>query len=368
MAHRVPLARRNLLADPRRLVASVFGVGLALMLILLLDGLWSGIQTRVTIYEDHSGADLYVAQAGTKNFFGGISSIPVETTAEVRSDPDVDWAAPVRGLFTIVELHDRKVPVYLIGSEQGERGGAWSISEGRAPETDDEVVVGRGLVDRHGLGLGDTLQVLGQPFTVVGIDSQADAFMASFAFLTHSATDELLNASGTTSFILVGTDNPDVVRSRLAEKTGLAVLDVDELRDSDRALLTRAYGVPIRVMVAIAFGAGSLVIALTTYAAITERRREYGIVKAMGASGTQLTRLALSQSLALAVAGMAAGWLLFLLGRALIIALRPQFSIVTSPTIGVRAAVAALVMGLVAAIVPARRLATIDPSTAYRGG
>jgi hypothetical protein len=38
----VPLARRNLTAEPRRLVVSAVGVGLALMLIVLLDGLWEG--------------------------------------------------------------------------------------------------------------------------------------------------------------------------------------------------------------------------------------------------------------------------------------------------------------------------------------
>jgi hypothetical protein len=39
MFGRVPLAWRNVLAEPRLLVASAAGVGMAIMLILLLDGL-----------------------------------------------------------------------------------------------------------------------------------------------------------------------------------------------------------------------------------------------------------------------------------------------------------------------------------------
>src|SRR6266545_3399584 len=53
---RVPLARRNLLADRRRLAASVTGVGLAVMLILLLDGMWAGIRQQTTLYTDRTGA------------------------------------------------------------------------------------------------------------------------------------------------------------------------------------------------------------------------------------------------------------------------------------------------------------------------
>lgn len=52
----VPLARRNLLAEPRCVIAT--RVGMSIMLILLLDGLWSGIEAKITTYEDNVGADL----------------------------------------------------------------------------------------------------------------------------------------------------------------------------------------------------------------------------------------------------------------------------------------------------------------------
>ena len=63
----VPLARRNLLADPRRLAASALAVGLAL--ILLLDGLWAGVRAQVTRYEDEIGAQPYVVVPGARSLF-----------------------------------------------------------------------------------------------------------------------------------------------------------------------------------------------------------------------------------------------------------------------------------------------------------
>lgn len=365
MPGRVPLARRNLLAEPRRLAASAAGVGMAIMLILLLDGLWAGIEANITTYEDNVGADLYVAQPGTRNFFGAISVIPADTVESVRADPDVEWAVNVRGFFSIIELHDTKVPTYVIGSTPGEPGGPWELRSGRAPMADDEVAIGRVMARRHGLDLGDQLDIMGRSLTVVG--TSTDAFMAAFVFMTHAATDQLLGAAGTTSFVLVATPEPTAVRERLAA-TGLSILDRDELARADLDLMARAYRVPLTVMRAVAFAVGSLVIALTAYTAIADRRREYGIVKAMGARASRLVTLALEQTLLIASVGLAAGGLLFVAGRAVIGWSRPQFVILASAGSIGRAVAAALLMGLVAAVVPARRLARLEPASAYRGG
>jgi putative ABC transport system permease protein len=365
MHRRVPLARRNLLAEPRRLAASAAGVGMAIMLILLLDGLWAGVEANITTYEDNVGADLYVAQPGTRNFFGAISVLPADTIDSVLADPDVDWAANVRGFFSIVELHDTKVATYVVGSTPGDRGGPWDLRQGRAPEADDEAAIGSVMARRHGLDVGDRLEIMGRSFRVVG--TSTDAFMASFVFMSHAATDQLLSSPGTTSFVLVGTNDPTSVRERL-EATGLSVLDRDQLARADLNLMARAYRVPLAVMRVVAFVIGSIVIALTAYTAIADRRREYGIVKAMGAGAARLIALAVEQTLLIAAAGLVAGGLLFMIGRAVIGWARPQFVILaTTGSLG-RAAAAALVMGLVAAIVPARRLARLEPAAAYRGG
>jgi putative ABC transport system permease protein len=293
MTGRVPLARRNLLAEPRRLAAAAAGVGMALMLILLLDGLWAGIRANITTYEDNVGADLYVAQSGTRNFFGSVSVIPADTVAAVRADPDVDWAVSIRTFLSIVQLHDRKVPTAVVGSTPGARGGPWEIGNGRAPSADDEVAVGSVMARQHGLGIGEAVEIMGRRFRVVGTTS--DAFMVSFVFMTRRATDQLLRSPDTTSFVLVGTDSPDAVAARV-RSTGLAVLDRDTLARNDLSLMARAYEVPLTVMRAVAFVVGSLVIALTAYSAIVERRREYGIVKAIGARRRHLVGLACSWS------------------------------------------------------------------------
>jgi putative ABC transport system permease protein len=362
---RVPLGRRNLLADRRRLLASVVGVGLAVMLILLLDGMYTGIQAQSRIYTDKEHADLYVLQPGVRDLTAGTSSLPMSTLTTVRADRDVTWAAPIRTAYLIAQLHGKKVATYLVGSVPGEAGGPWAISSGRAPVAGDEVVLGSALAQRHNLHVGDRLEVLGHSLRIVGI-APANGFMMSYVFVTHHAFDAVAGAPNTTSVILIGTENASAVQQRLRAE-GLNVLSREQLAQNDVKFATGVFGSPLKLMVGIGLAAGTLIIALTAYTTIIERRREYGIVKAMGATRRRLVELALFQTLILAALGLVAGWLLFLVGRELIVSSRPQFSVVLTSGALVRASAAAFVMALLAAIIPARRLAKLEPAVAYRG-
>jgi putative ABC transport system permease protein len=346
------------------LTASVVGVGLAVMLILLLDGMWAGIRAQSTIYTDKVRADLFVLQPGIRDLTAGTSSLPMSTLAKVKADPSVRWAAPVRTAFLVAQLHGRKVPTYLVGSVPGRQGGAWAVSSGRAPRADDEVVLGSALARRHGLHVGDRIEVLGQSLRIVGI-APANGFMMSYVFVTHRALDRLSATPNTTSIILVGTSNPTAVAQRLREQ-GLNVLSREQVAANSVKFATGVFGSPIRLMVGIGLAAGTMIIALTAYTTIVERRREYGIIKAMGATRKRLIRLALFQTFTLAALGLVAGWLLFLGGRELIISSRPQFTVLLTSGAIVRATLAAFVMALVAAVIPARRLAALEPAVAYR--
>ncbi len=366
LARRVPLGRRNLFADRRRLAASAVAVGLAIMLILLLAGLWAGIRAQATLYEDHTGAALYVVSPGTQGLFTDGSSISRRDVALARLTPGVRWAAPVRTRFAILDLHGRKAAVGVVGAMPGDHGGVWALDRGKAPRADDEIVVDQILAQRHDLHVGSTITVTGNRLRVVGLSRDTSAFMTGLVFVTHRATDLALRSPGTTSAVLIGTSHPGTVRARL-EAAGLTVLDRDQIRGAALRLATRIYGTPMTLMVGVGLIAGTLVIALIAYTAVSERRREYGIVKAIGGTGWRLARLAIVQTFGIAAAGALAGILLFGIGRAVIEWYRPQFLVVLDSSAVTRAGLALVVMATVAALLPARRLAHLDPAAAYRG-
>ncbi|MCX7619323.1 MAG: FtsX-like permease family protein [Acidimicrobiales bacterium] len=337
------------------------------MLLVLLEGLSTGIDRRVTVYEDRSGAELFVAQPGTRSFLGSTSAIPSQVVDQVRALPSVTWVSRVRGFFSVQLIEGRRVPAYVVGYDAGSPGGPWSLVQGREPAADDEVVVASGLANRAGLAVGQTIALFGRPFTVVGVAGDADMFMASFVFMTHAATDALLGSSGTTSFVLVGTDEPETA-IRNIRGLGLHALTTSEIRTNDLALKGQAYTAGLRLILAVAFSVGTLVIALTIYSTVMDRRREYGVVKALGASGMQLGRLVLAQTLALALAGLLVGLVLAATGAAVIGWVRPQFAIVVTPQAVKQVVAMALAMGVVAAVVPLRRLVDLPPAVAFAGG
>ena len=243
------------------------------------------------------------------------------------------------------------------------------MSRGRPAVADDEIVISPVLARRYGLHLGGTLPLMRCTFRIVGYAADASGFMVTFAYVTHAATDALLASPDTTSVVLIGS-RPGQTRAVAArlQARGLNVATRAELAATDRRLLTGIFGSFLALSVVIAFAAGVAIVSLTVYTSVVERRREYGIVKAIGATPARLVTIVVGQTLVLTLLGLAAGWLLFLAGRALVLWYRPQFAIIaTRGSVGF-AALAALVMAVLAALVPARRLAALDPAAAYRGG
>ena len=354
-----------MLAEPRRLAAGSLAVGLALMLVLLFQGLWTGVQEQVTVYEDKTGADLFVLAPGASSLFSEGSTLPISTLDTVRATAGTSWAAPVRSGFSILDMHGKKVAVTLVGSQPGQPGGAWGIARGRAATSDDEAVIDPSLAATHRLGIGDDLPVQSRMLRVVGITTGPGSFMIGMVFVQHDAADALLGTTDTTSFVLVGATDPASVRARLTN-AGLHVVDKVQLRDADLTLATRIYGQPLRLMVATAITAGILIIGLVTYTDVVERRRQYGLLKALGAGRVAMVQLALGQALALGLIGTAAGSGLVYVVQALLAAWRPQFPVILTPAAFGYATAAALAMAMVAGVLPAVRLVRLDPATAFR--
>jgi putative ABC transport system permease protein len=364
----VPLATRLLAARPVRTAAGALGVGLALMLILLLSGLWAGVQQRVTVYEDHLGAGLVVVPPGTESLFADPGALPAAAADAIRRTPGVDAADPVRTLYLILELPHGKAAVAAVASDPGRPGGPWALVAGRPPQAVDEVALDAVFAGEHGLVIGDHLPVLGHRMTVAGLTDDTTMFMTPLLFTTTDAMTGMLRATGTTGSVLVTLSpgaEPAAVRTQLT-RSGLTVRTPAQLHEAALTLATRIYGSPVRLKVGVAFVAGTLIVALVAHTRVTEQQRELGILKAMGATPGRLRRIAVAETAALTGLGAVAALVLMLLARQVLTWWWPAFPVAVTTATVVAAAVAAVAMALVAAWLPARRLARLDPVTAFR--
>jgi putative ABC transport system permease protein len=362
----VPVARRNILDDRRRLAISTLGVGLAVALILLLEGLWGGVLAGISAYPDRVGASLFVREPGTMVLTEG--AIPLSTFAAIQAIPGVQRADPVIAKYVILDLHGTKEALSVIGFQPGAMGGPWEITAGRTVEAGDEVVMDQSLATDHGIGVGDTLAVQGQPFRVVGLSSRTRTFTGGgFVFVSLEAAERLFGESRTATFILVRTSSPASVEAAIQVRTELAVDSPAAIATGEREVYAGILGRVFNLMLLIAFAAGTLIVALTVYSGVVDRLREYGIAKAIGASRTRLFRIVVGQTLVLATLGTLEGFVLFAVVSRVLVSFRPQFpSSLTSGAVG-GVVLAAGVMALLAAIVPTHRVSRLDPASVYRG-
>ena len=361
----VPVTRRLLAARPVRTAAGIVGIGLALMLMLLLNGLWTGVQERVTTYDDHLGAELVVVPPGTQSLFGDPGVLPVATVTAIERTAEVTDASLIRTMYLILELPHGKAAVAAVASELDGPGGPWAFAEGRAPAGADEVALDAMFADQHGLGLGDRLAMFGHSMRVVGLTEDTAMFMTPLLFTTTDAMTGMLGAGETAGAVLVSTNNPGGVAGRLRDQ-GLTVRTPAQLREASLALATQIYGPPLRLMVGVAFAAGTLIVALVAYTRVTEQQRDLGVLKALGATPGRVRRVAVAETVVLTAAGAVAAVLLLLLTRELLAWWRPAFPVALTAGTVARTAAAAAVMAVLAAWLPARRLNRLDAATAFR--
>ncbi|NMM35282.1 MAG: ABC transporter permease [Phycicoccus sp.] len=360
----VGVGRRLLIARPVRAVAGALGIGLALLMILVLDGLWAGMRERVTTFEDHSGAQLAVVDAGTQSLFAEPSVLPFSVVDEVAAVRGVSKVSGVRTTYSILELHGGKAAVALVGFTPGGLASPWELTSGRLPG-EGEVVVDSLFADKHGLVVGSRLPVLGGELPIVGLTAGTAMFMTPLVFTTEATLTGLLRAPGTTGAVLVATRDPIGVADRL-RTAGYNVRTVADLREGSLAMATRIYGGPVRLMIGVAFAAGVLIVALVAYTLVAEHRRDFGLLKALGATPGRLRRLALMQTMSLTALGAGVAVVLLLVARVVIGAWRPELPVSVTGGSLVRAALAAVGMAALAAWVPARHVTHLDAAAAFR--
>jgi putative ABC transport system permease protein len=232
-----------------------------------------------------------------------------------------------------------------------------------------EVVVDSVLADKAGLEIGDRLVLEGTPLRVVGIRPGGNPlFQLAFANGTQAAA--LLGLPDAVSFYLLslapGADVAAVMRAAAGAVPGSEPATSAAFADATARLVDEGFLPVVGTLVAIGFLIGGAVIALTTYTATIERARDYGVLKALGASGAFVYRIVVVQSLIVGTLGALAGVGASALAAGWIEGRVPEFVTDLRPLDAVGVLVGAIGVSVLAAWIPARRIDRIDPAEVFR--
>jgi putative ABC transport system permease protein len=361
----VPIAWRNLSRQRLRLALSVGGVGMALLMILALDGIYAAILDRVTAYPDNQGAPLIASQRGVSTMHMSSSTIPQGAVERLRSDPRVKRAEPI--LYTTLLLGRRRQAVsYVIGFRGG--GGPWEIVEGSGRPGAGEIVLDERTADRLGLGVGSRVGVFGKDMRVVGLAGGADSVLTGLAFVDYETFAHAAGTRAAASYVLVwprGGDPSDVAGA-LERDHRLTVQTREQFSSNERQVISDMSTGLIRGMLMIGIVVGLAVAAVSIYSATVARLGEYAVLKAIGMSNRSLYSLVSRQSLLTVLGGLLLALALVVLLAVGVPLLEPSVNVAVSTASVARTAGAATLIALLAAFVPARRVARVDPASVYR--
>ena len=362
----VPVARRNLLAEKGRLAISVAGVAFSVILILVVLSLYRGWGGLGGIIEEIP-ADLWVVQQGTTDPFHSVSVLRENLAEELTAVDGVRGVSKAYSRTMSVEVNGEETPLRLMSLERPP-----TVAPGEAAffPPPGRINIDAVFAEMQGLKEGDTVRLNERELEVGGTFTGGNTVLAQFAFVDVEDARAIFGVPGTVHYLLVSVNDPKATES-VRERIDASFPEVDTLTGAEfleavRREIKEGFLPVVGMLVIIGFVIGVAVIGLTTYTATIEKSRDFGVMKAVGASGRFLYRIVIVQSVLVGLAGFAVGLGGTVLVNQLVEEAVPEF--VTElrwlDALGVFAA--ALVMAGLASFLPAARVDRIDPALVFR--
>jgi putative ABC transport system permease protein len=373
------LARRNLFHDRVRFAVTLTGIVFALVLIIIQFGLFLGFTTTTSNNIDHSNADLWIVFRGVGYFDTG-RNFSERKFYQVLSTPGVAQSEKYMQAFARWKRPDGRVEnIQIIGFHPGSgMGEPWNVVQGSTADLKQEDSV---LVDelyREKLGvkeIGDRVEIGDHRARVVGFTRGIRSFTTSpFVYATFKSSLDYTNPISTedsTAYVLVKAADgvaPKELRARLRER----LTDVDIYTTAEFSRKTQFYwmfttGAGLAVLTAALMGlvVGVAVVAQTIYAATMDHIREYGTLKAMGATNRYLYRVLIEQAAWSAVLGYG---LAIVVAHFIVQASEKGGAVILMPwPMALGMLFLAVVMCIAAALVSINKVTKIDPAMVFRG-
>jgi len=361
-------------------IGLLVGVATVVTLLSLTDALGQKAQHEL----ENFGANIIIAPRSDELSlnYGGVQLGGVNLIAhEIAQDSlaNIDRIPNRRNVATIapkvlgaVEVDGERVMMMGIDPVAEARVKRWWSIEGRTVEQGRELVVGAVVASRFNVGMGDSLPINGDPFTVVGVLAKTGSQDDLLLVAPLATAQSVLGKEGQVSMVEIAAlchdcpvdDMVHQLQTVLPETDVQAVQQVVKTRmhalDQFRMF---AWGVAVTVVII-----GALLVFVTMMGAISERTREIGIFRAIGYRRRHILHMVLMEA---ALVSALAGVLGYLAGVSATLAVLPFLEGGGAdwhwdPSLAVFAVLAAILVGLLAALQPALRASRLEPNEALR--
>lgn len=389
------LGRSSLASHKLRSGLTTLGIAIGIAAVVLLTSIGAGIHRFVLETFSQFGTRVVGINPGKTETHGGgfgvfgtAKPLTIEDGEALRRIPEVTGMVPVIQGNAEVEsaTRQRRVSVIGVGSEMP-RVFEFGVASGAFLPPDDPdhprpyAVLGA-KVRRELFGgtnpLGERVRVGSESYRVIGVLEEKGNMLGfdlnDAVYIPVGRALELLNREGVMEIDLAygpeTTDEAVIAAARriLEARHGqedFTIISQEQMIDvlgNVLQVLTFAVG----ALGGISLVVGGIGILTIMTIAVRERTGEVGLLRALGAERRQIHALFLGEATALAALGGFAGLIVGIGGAQLLHAVFPSLPVRTPWTYVVVAEILAVVIGLAAGVVPARRAAALDPVEALR--
>lgn len=355
------LVLANLKVRPFRTLISVIGVALGVVLIVLFTGLARGMTNDIAKRAANWKAEIIFTRPG------GMEATSSNTTV------NVEYAN------RLIEIDGVQATVPVIRYFSPDSSGTWGIKmldgvdwqpfaemndinlvEGRSPKANDEIIIDQQQVKETNLKVGDAYELFGgKQYKITGVYSPPSGARIKMSL---AAMQEALQTDKC-SYILVKVK--DGAGAEAVAATINQTLPGNKITMTRDIVIDAQERIPglntfLRILVGLGAFVSTIFVLLSMYTTVTERRKEIGILKSLGASTSFIISTIEGEAFLIGVLGVGVGFLAafgasYLISR--------QFSLAFEFSTGWMLTAVAIAIGgsLIGALYPAWRASGIDP-------
>lgn len=358
------LITSNIRQRPVRTIVSVLGIALGVCLVMLFTGLATGMSNDMQRRNSNLRAEIIFSRPGAIQLMAASTNLSTKYVDLLKQVDGVADAVPV----AVYIFQDNKgfsfERVEGVDWDSISRMNVLTLTEGRAPQAADEMVIDEVKERRDHQPLGSTIKLwANRQYRVVGVYTPESGARMKMSL---SAMQEAIEAQGKCTYILVKVQDHDqaqAIAKRIDEtlKGNKVQLTADVFTSVENTI--PALRVFLRTLVVLAAIVSALVVMLAMYTTITERTREIGILKALGASRGYIIGVIEKEALLISVIGLVIGFATSVIAGFFI---RRAFGLLFQYTLkwALTAAVIGMLGAAVGALYPAIRASRLDPVNA----
>jgi putative ABC transport system permease protein len=369
------LASSMLLDAPFKSLGTLIGVVVSVFLMAQQTSLLAGILGRVTSLVNGSGADIWIASVSTEST-DATESIPSSYVGVAAGTLGAAWAAPiVQGISRVTRPDGVREFVKVLGVEAPRYAG---LPHTLAPGTTPNSLRASGRLflnwnDRPTFGQavpGDRIEIGGQEGVVGGFFKGMDPH-SPYYYIYANIDDARAFTQfplDRVTFVAVGAE-PGVELAGLRDRLQARMPNALVKTRAELSAMEERYFL-VRTPVGLVFGMGATIaaligaaiVAVTMYSTAVDRARDFGTLKAIGATSRDLLHLLLAQALMFSAIG-------YLLGVGLFLGIRsqvPQLPLVVQPHLLALVGCAAVASCVLACLAAIRRVLALDPAIVFK--